>query len=96
LNIKGLQELTNEESDSENGSVSEEGVSSIKFARFVNGMLESFKVRTDELEHVAFSHVWDHRKWRKIPDIPYEVKASQEKAAFIEKDLPALVGDGAF
>lgn len=27
---------------------------------------------------------------------PYEVKASQEKADFIEKDLPALVGDGAF
>ncbi|TKA62583.1 hypothetical protein B0A49_10855 [Cryomyces minteri] len=27
---------------------------------------------------------------------PYEVKASQEKADFIEKDLPALVGDTAF
>lgn len=79
------------------GRSANEGVAPlIKFARFVNGTLELFEARTDELEYVVFSHVWGDWKWRKIPGIPYEVKASQEKADFIEKDLPALVGDGVF
>jgi len=68
----------------------------IKFARFVNGTLELFEARTDDLEYVAFSHVWGDWKWRKIAGIPYEVKASEEKADFIENYLPALVEDGAF
>lgn len=68
----------------------------IKFARFVDGNLELFKARTDELEYIAFSHVWGKWIWRDIPGIPYEVKASKEKAEFIANDLPALVGDSAF
>lgn len=68
----------------------------IKFARFVNGTLELFESRPNELKYVAFSHVWGDWKWRKIPGIPYEVKASQEKADFIGNDLPALVGDDSF
>jgi hypothetical protein len=68
----------------------------IKFARFVNGSLELFTAKTDEVEYVAFSHVWGDWEWRMVPGIPYEVKVSQEKADFIANDLPALVGDGAF
>lgn len=68
----------------------------IKFARFVNGTLQLFTAQTDELEYVAFSHVWGDWTWRSVPGIPYEVKASQEKADFIANELPALVGDGAF
>ena len=68
----------------------------IKFARFVNGILELFEAKTNELEYIAFSHVWGSWEWRRIPGIPYEVKASQEKAEFIANDLPVLVGDGAF
>jgi hypothetical protein len=97
LTTKDSKEPTNEESESEEDrSASEEEAPLIKFARFVNGTLELFEARTDKLEYVAFSHVWGDWKWRKIPGIPYEVKASQEKADFIEKDLPALVGNSAF
>jgi hypothetical protein len=77
-------------------SSGDQGAPLIKFARFVSGTLELFEARTDELEYIAISHVWGDWKWRNIPGIPYEVKASQEKADLIEKDLPALVGDGAF
>jgi hypothetical protein len=52
----------------------------IKFARFKNGTLELFQARTDSLEYIAFSHVWGKWSWRPIPGIPYDVKASQEKA----------------
>lgn len=76
--------------------IDDSGALLIKFARFVNGTLELFEDRPDSCEYVAFSHVWGDWKWRGIPGIPYEVKASQEKADFIENDLPALVGDGAF
>ena len=96
LTIKDSQEPTNEESDGEEGSANEGDGPLIKFARFVNGDIELFEARTDEIEYVAFSHVWGDWKWRKIPGVPYEVKASQAKADFIEKDLPALVGNGAF
>ena len=68
----------------------------IKFARFTNGALELFESRPDEIKYVAFSHVWGDWKWRDIPGIPYSVKASEEKAAFIEKDLPILIGDRIF
>lgn len=68
----------------------------IKFARYVNGQLQIFKARADEIDYVAFSHVWGEVEWRTIPGIPYEVKTSQEKADFVANDLPRLVGDGAF
>lgn len=68
----------------------------IKFARFVGGTLQLFEGRTDSTNYIAFSHCWGDWSWRSIPGIPYEVKASQEKADFIANDLPALVGDGIF
>ncbi|KAG9186294.1 hypothetical protein G6011_02850 [Alternaria panax] len=70
--------------------------SPIKFARFKNATLELFEARIQDTDYIAFSHVWGHWAWRSIDGIPYEVKASEEKAHFIANDLPALVGDGAF
>ncbi|KAI0380793.1 hypothetical protein F5Y04DRAFT_256723 [Hypomontagnella monticulosa] len=97
LTIRDAPEPVNEGSDSEEEDEStEDRAPLIKFARFVDGTLELFEARTDELKYVAFSHVWGDWKWRQIPGIPYEVKVSQEKADFIGKDLPGLVGDGAF
>jgi hypothetical protein len=54
----------------------------IKFARFIDGNLTLFEAKTDEIEYVAFSHVWGDCTWRRIPGIPYEVKASDYKAEF--------------
>ena len=68
----------------------------IKFARFKNATLELFEAPIESTDYIAFSHVWGSWAWRSIDGIPYEVKASQEKANFIANDLPALVGDGAF
>jgi hypothetical protein len=72
------------------------GSSLIKLARFKNGTLELFEACIESTDYIAFSHVWGDWAWRSINGIPYEVKASQEKADFIANDLPALVGDGAF
>lgn len=64
--ITSSQEQTNEEFDSEeDGLASEAQAPLIKFARFVNGTLELFESRPDELKYVAFSHVWGDWKWRK-------------------------------
>ncbi|KAI4642646.1 uncharacterized protein J4E78_010119 [Alternaria triticimaculans] len=68
----------------------------IKFARFKNATLELFEAPIESTDYIAFSHVWGDWSWRSINGVPYEVKASQEKAKFIANDLPALVGDGAF
>jgi len=72
------------------------GLPVIKFARFKNATLELFQAPIESTDYIAFSHVWGEWAWRTIDGIPYEVKASQEKAQFIANDLPALVGDGAF
>ncbi|CAN9289505.1 unnamed protein product [Alternaria alternata] len=70
--------------------------SSIKFARFKNATLELFEAPIESTDYIAFSHVWGNWAWRSTDGIPYEIKASEEKAHFIANDLPALVGDGAF
>ena len=70
--------------------------SSIKFARFKNATLELFEAPIESTDYIAFSHVWGSWAWRSTDGIPYEIKASEEKAHFIANDLPALVGDGAF
>jgi hypothetical protein len=72
------------------------GSSLIKFARFKNAILELFEAPMESTDYIAFSHVWGDWTWRSIDGIPYEVKASEEKARFIANRLPALVGDGAF
>ena len=65
----------------------------VTFARFVNGELILFSAYTSELEYIAVSHVFGKTEWHSIPGIKDEVLASPQKAAFIEKELPALVGD---
>ncbi|CAI9632828.1 unnamed protein product [Alternaria burnsii] len=69
---------------------------SIKFARFKNATLELFEAPIESTDYIAFSHVWGNWAWRSTDGIPYEIKASEEKAHFIANDLPALVGDDAF
>lgn len=94
---EGRNTHTDTDADSdEDESLTPDEARLIKFARFVNGYLKLFEATTDELDYIAFSHVWGKWEWRRVPGIPYEVKASQEKADFIANDLPALVGDGAF
>ena len=68
----------------------------VKFARFVGGELILFSTYTTELEYIAVSHVFRKTEWFSIPGIKNEVLASTQKAAFIEKELPALIGDRAF
>ncbi len=68
----------------------------VQFARFVNGELILFSAYTSELEYIAVSHVFGKTEWLSIPGIESEVLASRQKAAFIEKELPALVGDRPF
>ena len=65
----------------------------VQFARFVSGELVLFSAHTSELEYIAVSHVFAKTEWHSIPGIKNEVLASPQKAAFIEKELPALVGD---
>jgi len=88
-----MQHNTSEESTA---SERPTGLPAIKFARFKNATLELFEAPIESTDYIAFSHVWGDWTWRSITGIPYEVKASQEKAQFIANDLPALVGDGAF
>ena len=68
----------------------------VQFARFVSGELVLFSAYTTELEYIAVSHVFGKTEWFTIPGIKNEVLASTQKAAFIEKELPALIGDRPF
>lgn len=68
----------------------------VQFARFVNGQIELFKERTDQLDYIAISHVWGDIDWRHVKGVLHEIKVSSKKAKFIEDKLPALVGDHAF
>ncbi|KAG8529088.1 uncharacterized protein KY384_005723 [Bacidia gigantensis] len=67
-----------------------------KFARFVGVNLELFRAHTSQLEYIAVSHVFGKTEWCQIPGIQGEVLASSQKAAFIENELPSLVGDQPF
>jgi hypothetical protein len=68
----------------------------VQFARYVGGRLQFFKARTDELDYFAISHVWGTIEWLRVPGIDHEILASKQKAVFIEKRLPDLVGSQAF
>ena len=84
------------ETTKERGELDPEKGPKVKFARFVNGELILFSAFTTELEYIAVSHVFGKTEWFSIPGIKNEVLASTQKAAFIEKELPALIGDRAF
>jgi hypothetical protein len=68
----------------------------VQFARFINGKVVLFTESTTELEYIAISHVWGSAEWLKIPGLENDVKASRQKAFFIERELPGLVGEYAF
>src|SRR5271154_438985 len=68
----------------------------VQFARFVDGHLELFHAHTGQLDYVAISHVWGKTEWLRLPGIDHEVLVSRTKVRFIEKELPALVGNTAF
>lgn len=95
-----LTNLTLYDNDEATNSANESSTPSestiIKFARFENGILRIFEAPINQTSYIAFSHVWGAWTWRTIAGIPYEVKASQEKADFIATDLPRIVGSGAF
>ena len=88
-----MQHNTSEESTA---SERPTGLHVIKFAHFKNATLELFQAPIESTDYIAFSHVWGNWTWRSVSGIPYDVKASEEKAKFIANDLPALVGDSAF
>lgn len=75
------------------GELDSEKGPEVQFARFVSGELVLFTACTSELEYIAVSHVFGKTEWHRIPGIKKEVLASPQKAVFIEKELPALVGD---
>ena len=81
------------ETAKEGGELDPEKGPEVQFARFVNGELVLFSAYTSELEYIAVSHVFGETEWHSIPGIKNEVLASPQKAAFIEKELPALIGD---
>jgi Heterokaryon incompatibility protein (HET) len=45
---------------------------------------------------VAISHVWGNVEWREVRGIEGEVLLSEEKAKFLEEQLPLLIGQGWF
>ena len=81
------------EPTNEDGEPEPEKGPNVQFARFVNGELVLFSAHTSELEYIAVSHVFGETEWHSIPGIKNEVLASPQKAVFIEKELPALVGE---
>ena len=84
------------EATKECGKLDPEKGPKVQFARFVSGELILFSAYTSELEYIAVSHVFGETEWLSIPGIKNEVLASTQKAAFIEKELPALIGDRPF
>ena len=54
------------------------------------------KAHTNKLQYIAISHVWGEAQWLSILGIEHEVLASPSKAEFIQKALPALVGNTPF
>ena len=84
------------ETAKEGGELDPEKGPEVQFARFVNGELILFSAYTSELEYIAVSHVFGKTEWHSIPGIKNEVLASPQKATFLEKELPALVGDQPF
>lgn len=68
----------------------------VQFARYVDGKLQLFKACAPELDYIAISHVWGEIEWLQVPGIDHEILVSKQKAIFIEKKLPSLVGSAAF
>ena len=68
----------------------------VQFARFVNGKLQLFHAHTKQEKFIAVSHVWGDKAWRFVPIAGREVLISEQKADFVQNELPDLVGDVPF
>lgn len=68
----------------------------VQFAGFENGTFKLFHARTDEVEYIAISHVWGDIDWRFISIVGREVLISEQKARFVQEELPRLVGNTPF
>jgi hypothetical protein len=60
--------------------------------RYDSGKLVKKYKLLSKTDYVAISHVWEKAAWQDIPGIDGQVLASKEKAKFIEKRLPSIVG----
>jgi hypothetical protein len=66
----------------------------ITFCRYHSGSLLKVERNLHETEYIAVSHVWGpDAELRKITGIEGEIVASEEKAGFIEQQLPATIGN---
>lgn len=68
----------------------------VQFARFVNGKLQLFRAHTKQEKYIAVSHVWGDMAWRFVHIARREVLISEQKANFVQNELPDLVGDAPF
>lgn len=68
----------------------------IILCRYENGKLIKRILPLSETEYVAVSHVWGKAEWRDIQGIEGKVLASEEKAYFIEKRMPDIIGNQYF
>ena len=67
-----------------------------QFARYNDGRLDLFKAHTSELKYYVISHVWGKTVWMRVSCLDGEILVSEEKAKFIEEQLPTLVGNMPF
>jgi hypothetical protein len=69
------------------------GVSfSVTLCRYREGLLVKELLPLQGTEYITISHVWGQAKWQTIQGVEGEVLASSEKAKFIAKQLPSIVG----
>src|SRR5437762_12644173 len=66
---------------------------SITLCRYEYNTLRKEVKMLCETEYVAISHVWGDVKWRVIEGIAGKVLVSEEKARFLECQLPSIIGD---
>lgn len=64
----------------------------LTLCRFDSGNLITETKLLRETQYICISHAWGEAFWRNISGIQEEVLASSEKAEFITKRLPSLVG----
>src|SRR5271169_281204 len=68
----------------------------ITLCRYESGKLVTRPMRVSETRYLTISHVWGNAKWRDIQGFEGKVKATEEKAYFIERKLPNIVGSQYF
>ena len=70
--------------------------SGFKVCRFAYERIEYESIVVTETEYFTISRVWETASRRKVKNWDKEILVSEEKAKFIEEQLPTLVGDHYF